>query len=100
MPELPEVETIVRCLRRRLIGLEVENVRVVFRAVVRNRKASFLKRLIGQEIVGLRRRGKMALLDFSGGLTLIVPLQMTGQVFCCGWGAPFDQDKQFYLFLT
>jgi formamidopyrimidine-DNA glycosylase len=97
MPELPEVETIVRCLRRRLIGLEVENVRVVFRAVVRNRKASFLKRLIGQEIVGLRRRGKMALLDFSGGLTLIVHLKMTGQLFCCGCGAPFDKHTHFII---
>lgn len=97
MPELPEVETIVRCLRRRLIGLEVEAVRVVFRPVIRNRGASFLKRIVGQEVINLRRRGKMVLVDFSGGLTVIVHLKMTGQLLCSGCGAPIDKHTHFIL---
>lgn len=97
MPELPEVETIVRCLRRHLIDLEVESVRVAFRPIVRNRKASFLNGLVGQRIVGLRRRGKMILVDFSGGLTVIVHLKMTGQLLVCSTAAPGDKHTHFAL---
>src|SRR4030043_520560 len=57
MPELPEVETIVRCLRRRLIGLQVETVRLIFPPVVRNGKKSSLQRFRGQRVTGGRRRG-------------------------------------------
>lgn len=98
MPELPEVETIVRCLRRHLIGLQVEAVRVVFRPVVRNRGGLLLKRVVGQEIIGLRRRGKMVLLDFSGGLTVIVHLKMTGQLLLCP--KALTPDKHMHLAIT
>jgi formamidopyrimidine-DNA glycosylase len=83
MPELPEVETIVRCLRRRLIGLQVEAVRLIFPPIVRNRKSFSLQRFKGRRVTGLRRRGKLVLLDFSGGLTMIIHLKMTGQLLVC-----------------
>jgi formamidopyrimidine-DNA glycosylase len=95
MPELPEVETIVRCLRRHLIGLEVEAVRVVFWPVVRNRGGPLLKKLVGQQIIGLRRRGKMVLLDFSNGLTVIIHLKMTGQLLLHPKALP--PDKHMHL---
>jgi formamidopyrimidine-DNA glycosylase len=98
MPELPEVETIVRCLRRHLIGLEVESVRLIFPPVVRNRKKSYLQRFIGQQVTGLRRRGKLVLADFSGGLTMIVHLKMTGQLLVCPKSLP--PDKHVHLAIT
>jgi formamidopyrimidine-DNA glycosylase len=91
MPELPEVETIVRCLRRRLSGLQVEAVRLIFPPIVRNRKRSDLQRFKGQRVNGLRRRGKLVLLDFSGGLTMIVHLKMTGQLLVCSRSQPLDK---------
>jgi formamidopyrimidine-DNA glycosylase len=80
VPELPEVETIVRCLRPHLSGLQVRSVRLLFPPILRDPVRSPLKTLVGRRISGLRRRGKMILLDFSGGLTLIVHLKMTGQL--------------------
>jgi formamidopyrimidine-DNA glycosylase len=97
MPELPEVETIIRCLRRHLIGLEVETVRVVFRPVVRYGGRQLLKRLAGQKIVGLRRRGKMVLLDFSDGLTVIIHLKMTGQLLLCPKALPADKHMHLAI---
>jgi formamidopyrimidine-DNA glycosylase len=91
MPELPEVETIVRCLRRHLIGFEVRSVRLIFPPIVRNRKKSFLQRFIGQRVSGVRRRGKLVLLDFSGGLSMIVHLKMTGQLLICPEDLPADK---------
>ena len=95
MPELPEVETIVRCLRRRLIGHQVEAIRLIFPPIVRNRKKSNLQRFKGQRIIGLRRRGKLVLLDFSGGLTMIIHLKMTGQLLVCPKSLP--PDKHVHL---
>jgi len=97
MPELPEVETIVRCLGCLLLGLEVEAVRVAFRPVIRNRKPSALDRLVGRQIVGLRRRGKMILVDFSGGITAIIHLKMTGQLLFCPAAAPSDKHTHLAL---
>jgi formamidopyrimidine-DNA glycosylase len=99
MPELPEVETIVRCLRRHVVGLEVEAVRLIFPPIVRNRDKSWPERFIGRRIIGLRRRGKMILLDFSGGLTMIVHLKMTGQFLICPKSAPRDKHTHFVISL-
>lgn len=97
MPELPEVETIVRCLRRRVIGLEVEAVQLVFPPILRNRDKSYPERFIGRRVAGLRRRGKMILLDFSGGLTMIIHLKMTGQLLFCPAIAPRDAHTHFVI---
>jgi len=97
MPELPEVETIVRCLRRHIVGLEVAAVRVPFRPVVRNRRAAFLNGFVGRRVLGLRRRGKMIILDFSGGLTMIVHLKMTGQLLFGPARAPRDRHTHLVL---
>jgi formamidopyrimidine-DNA glycosylase len=97
MPELPEVETIVRCLRRHVAGLEVEAVRLIFPPVLRNRDKSYLERFVGRRVSGLRRRGKMILLDFSGGLTMIVHLKMTGQLLFCPKVMARDKHTHFVI---
>jgi formamidopyrimidine-DNA glycosylase len=95
MPELPEVETVVRCLRRKLVGLEVRSVRLIFPPIVRNAGKSYPRKFVGRRIIGLRRRGKMILLDFSGGLTMIFHLKMTGQLLFCP--SSWSRDKHTHL---
>ncbi len=97
MPELPEVETIVRCLRPFLCDLRVGSVLLLSPPVVRDPGCLPLKELVGRRVSGLRRRGKMILVDFSGGLTLIVHLKMTGQLIFCVRDAPFDKHTHFIL---
>lgn len=97
MPELPEVETIVRCLRPHLSGLQVRSVRLLFPPILRDPARSPLEKLIGRRISGLRRRGKLILVDFSGGLTLIVHLKMTGQLIFSGQNEPPDKHTHFIL---
>lgn len=99
MPELPEVETVVRCLRRRLIGLTVRAVRLDFPPLVRNRAESYPQRFVGRRVTGLRRRGKMILLDFSGGQTMIFHLRMTGQLLFGPAAAPGDKHTHLRISL-
>jgi formamidopyrimidine-DNA glycosylase len=79
MPELPEVEITARRLDAALRGVEVESVL----APGVNTLKSFdppLSALEGRAIVGIRRRGKLFLIDFAGDLTAIVHLMSAGRL--------------------
>lgn len=58
MPELPEVETIRGQLAQKIIG----------------------KKLEGKEVVDVRRRAKLLIIDFDDGSALVFHLKLTGQV--------------------
>lgn len=81
MPELPEVETVVRCLSRQLIGRRI--VGVAGRPERMPRALPSDWRQLSQRpraIWKVRRRGKWILIDLQGGLTLLVHLGMTGRL--------------------
>lgn len=98
MPELPEVETIVRCLKPRLVGLTIARTELRWEKLLRNKNRTILRRLEGQRITGLSRRGKFIRLDSSGGLTLLSHLKMTGQLLFCGESDPRDKHTHFTIF--
>jgi formamidopyrimidine-DNA glycosylase len=80
MPELPEVETIVRRLRSELVDLKISKVRVLTPKIIRLPKEIFIQSLTGAIIREIRRKGKLILMDLSLGRTLVLHLKMTGQV--------------------
>lgn len=97
MPELPEVETIVRNLTSKLMRKEVSSFKLIFPGLLRNRE-EILEKLIGKKIVCIRRRGKLVLIDFDAGLTLIFHLKMTGQFLLCRSQEALDKHTHFILF--
>lgn len=80
MPELPEVETIVRELRAsHLIGQTIVKALVFWPGIVSNRQPTqFCKEIIGQTITNIERRGKFLVFSLSSD-TLLVHLRMTGK---------------------
>jgi formamidopyrimidine-DNA glycosylase len=79
MPELPEVETIVRDLREDIIGKKIIAVKFLTRSVWRTRVPS-PNSLVGATIDRLERKGKNILIFISGGKVLIIHLKMTGRL--------------------
>lgn len=93
MPELPEVETVVRELHKSLVGRKIKSVAVRAAKLVAVGPAAlspkrtthhavveaFINGLTGQKIQSVRRRAKLLLFDLSGPHTLLVHLKMTGQ---------------------
>lgn len=81
MPELPEVETIVRELgESHLIGARIKEVTVFWpRTISIPEVTEFCKRLVDQEIVNIIRRGKFIVLALSQD-TLLIHLRMTGKL--------------------
>ena len=80
MPELPEVETVVLGLRELLCGHVVKNITTDWPKSLRISDARIKSGALGQEITGLRRIGKMILIDLQNGNTLVIHLKMTGQL--------------------
>lgn len=81
MPELPEVETICRKLRRQVSGAEILCTRVLRRRTTYPQKPAKVEKLAsGRTIENILRRGKNILIGMSGGLTLRIHLGMTGNL--------------------
>lgn len=80
MPELPEVETIVRGLRPHLEGRRL--VRVVQRRPDLRFPfpENFAARLTGRRVTGLGRRAKYMLIGLDGGEVLLCHLGMSGRM--------------------
>lgn len=82
MPELPEVETVVRALREPLVGHKFVGLESAWpkQLVVPDDVAEFRARLVGHTAVAITRRGKYILIQLDDALTLIVHLKMTGHL--------------------
>ena len=80
MPELPEVETVMRGLQQRLEG------RVIVSAIAHRpdlrwpMPAGLQKRLTGARVTGFRRRGKYILMRLGGGDSVLLHLGMSGRM--------------------
>jgi formamidopyrimidine-DNA glycosylase len=81
MPELPEIETIRRGLLPLLTGRKVLEVKVRERRLREPIAVRGLARLRGATVTGIRRRSKYLLMDTDSGLTLLIHLGMTGQLW-------------------
>jgi len=79
MPELPEVETIARTLEPAIRGRVVSAVDLIFRPLLRRGGKKGLEAMIGRRVLGVRRRGKMLIIEFEGARMLVFHLKMTGQ---------------------
>lgn len=74
MPELPEVETVVRGLKKHIIGQAIKDVEVLNKKSFKGTKPKGLK------IKSIIRRGKGIVIELSKDKTLLIHLKMTGQL--------------------
>ena len=80
MPELPEVETVVRTLQRLIEGRRIERVSVNWPPVVGGEVQTFCDALKGQHFRRFDRRGKYLILGLDDR-TLAVHLRMEGKFY-------------------
>ena len=83
MPELPEVETVVRSVAAHLTGRRIVSTRFTSRFVTPGNRAKLTRRLAGRRIESVTRRGKFILIALDQG-TLTVHLGMTGKLLLEG----------------
>jgi len=98
MPELPEVETIVRDLRGFLSGKTITGVSFLRRSVWRRKVKD--SQLAGAEIRRLERKAKNILIYLSNDLVLIIHLKMTGRLTYENPSAPLKKHTHFIAELS
>ncbi len=79
MPELPEVETIVQDLNKKLKGKIIKELTVLDTKALNFSVAKFRKLVVGQVIKSVRRRAKMIIIELKNNF-LLIHLKMTGQL--------------------
>jgi len=87
MPELPEVETIVRELNREVLGRAFFDVWTDFPKMIKKPKSfeEFRKEIKRKKILNIGRRGKNILFDLSGNKTLLIHQKLTGHLLIGKW---------------
>jgi formamidopyrimidine-DNA glycosylase len=93
MPELPEVETVVRGLREPLIGRTVQGMWYDWDRVIRTPDAlDFAARIQGQTFRAVNRRAKYILAELDHDI-LVVHLKMTGRLYVTPNDTVLDADR-------
>ncbi len=101
MPELPEVETTVRGIRKYAVGKTITDCWTDYNSVFHKNKENikdvayfhkFRKILVNAKIVSTDRRAKNILIHLSNGHTILIHMKMTGHVLYGKY--EFDAKKE------
>lgn len=90
MPELPEVETIVRCLKS-LEGETLHKVEVLSSEILKIPPESFTQNSVHKKIQALTRKGKYIVFLLEDSSKIVFHLGMTGQILLEG---PADSKEE------
>jgi formamidopyrimidine-DNA glycosylase len=87
VPELPEVETIIRDLQRKVLKRTFLNVWTDFQKIVKRPKSfeEFKKEIKRKKIQRVWRRAKNIIFALSGGWSLLIHQKMTGHLLLGKW---------------
>jgi len=97
VPELPEVETVVRLIRPRLTGRKMIGARFSVPRQLRPQTPDSVRRAVRCQVVSrVQRRGKYILIDLDKG-TLLVHLRMTGRLYVRSSGKPHDAHERAFF---
>ncbi len=95
MPELPEVETVSRGLRKRALGRRIAAVEVLHTGIIIGDPEEFMRLAEGRTVASVQRKGKVLAVELAGAKQqgtgyLILRLGMTGQVTIQSVGDPLE----------
>ena len=99
MPELPEVETIARGLKKTLVGKKIEDVKVIFPGIVKEDSKDFTRHVVKTKVLSVRRRAKFILIDLSNRKTILLHLGMTGSCLFLRPSSPLNKHDHLTVML-
>lgn len=87
MPELPEVETIVRELRKKILGLKITGAWVDWPKTLKQAGGvdNFRKQVKGKKILSVRRKAKYIVMDIEGKKTIFIHQKISGHLLYGKW---------------
>ncbi len=95
MPELPEVQTIVNDLNKKIEGDRIVGFWSDWKKAVKKISAKkFGEEIQGKKILGARRIGKNIFIDLSGKKTVYIHLKMTGHLLVKSSKLKVESDRK------
>jgi formamidopyrimidine-DNA glycosylase len=86
MPELPEVETTIRGLRKKIVGRKIQSVWTNTPNIIRKGSfKKFEKNIKNLKILDIKRRAKNILIYLSNNYLLLIHQKMTGHLLYGKW---------------
>lgn len=87
MPELPEVETTVRDLRKKLVGLRFKDVWTDWYKTFKKAGGfdNFKKSIKNKKILNIRRRAKFIVVDIEGRYSIFIHQKISGHLLYGKW---------------
>lgn len=79
MPELPDIEVYLDCLRPRVIGRQLKRIRLANPFLLRSVDPPLFE-IEQREVIGLRRLGKRIVFEFESELFLVLHLMIAGRL--------------------
>lgn len=101
MPELPEVETVRKTLKKLVVNKTIKDITVYWPKIIKNpvEVEQFVDALIGETIVDVGRRGKF-LIIYTGNFALVSHLRMEGKYGLYRKDEPFDKHTHVLFHFT
>lgn len=101
MPELPEVETVRKTLKKLAVDKTIKDISVFWPKIIKNplEVEQFIDALIGETIVDVGRRGKF-LIIYTGNFALVSHLRMEGKYGLYPKDEPFDKHTHVLFHFT
>jgi formamidopyrimidine-DNA glycosylase len=101
MPELPEVETVRKTLKKLVVNKTIKDITVYWPKIIKNplEVEQFVDALVGETIVDVGRRGKF-LIIYTGNFALVSHLRMEGKYGLYPKDEPFDKHTHVLFHFT
>lgn len=80
MPELPEVETVIRGISPKILNQNIENCKFSLKKLRFRLTPNFIKNIIFTKVISVSRRAKYILINLNNGKTIIIHLGMSGRI--------------------
>ena len=81
MPELPEVQTIVNQLQRKIVGKKIKAIDINLAKMINGCSVgNFREIVVGGKIKKVNRRAKILIINLSNNYSLLIHLKLSGQI--------------------
>ncbi len=99
MPELPEVETVLKSLWPKLYGAAIKETEIFCpQSIARPAPEEFKHAVKSKKIVNMERRGKYLVWELGGGLALVTHLGMTGRLLYTPGSTPLTKHTRLAFY--
>ncbi|MEH7504332.1 DNA-formamidopyrimidine glycosylase [Neobacillus drentensis] len=101
MPELPEVETVRKTLKKLVVDKTIKDITVFWPKIIKNplEVEQFIDALVGETILDVGRRGKF-LIIYTENFALVSHLRMEGKYGLYHKDEPFDKHTHVLFHFT